>query len=179
MKSIKIALVAASLLLLTSCAYLFNDKMVEVGIDSNPSGADIIIEGVNYGKTPAVIKIEPKDYIATLNKEGYGTAQLKLESWQAVRSKKDEGGRCIADTVGSVLILPMFSYWSVYCRDFKQPRYGVSIPYMGPVGSSPASSRFNSGEGGYQYQNNMRAPYGNQRQYYDRGSDYDDYSKGY
>lgn len=185
MKLFKVFATIFSLLSLPSCAFLFNDKMVELAIDSNPSGADIVIEGVNYGRTPALIKIEPKNYIATLNKEGYGTAQLKLESWQAVRAKKDEGGRCIADTLGSVFILPMFSVWSVYCRDFKQPRYSVNIPYMGPAGSSPASN-FNGGlrSSNNPYQNNMRVParsnasnYGNQGGYYDGSSN--DYSKGY
>ena len=139
----KIALIF-TLASMSSCAFLFNDKEVELRIDSNPAGADIMIDGVHYGKTPATLKLEPRNYIAVLNKEGYGTAQVRLESWQAVRLKKAEGGRCLADAFGTMLILPALSYWSVYCRDFKQPRYNVAIPYMGPAGSSPNDAGRNS-----------------------------------
>ncbi len=114
--------------LLASCAFMFNEKTVDVSFASNPQGADIIIDGRNYGKTPATIKLEPKNYVAILNKEGYGSTQVALESWQAIRTKKGDGGRCLADAMGTILVLPVFSYWSVYCRDFKQPEYFVNIP---------------------------------------------------
>jgi hypothetical protein len=118
--------------LLASCAYLFNEKTVEVAIDSSPQGADIFIAGRHYGRTPAVIKLEPSDQLVQLNKDGYGTSQIQLESWQAVRQDKSDGGRCILDALGTVFVLPALSYWSVYCRDFKQPRYTSIIPYSGP-----------------------------------------------
>lgn len=149
---------------LAACAYLFNSKTVEVAIESSPAGADIIIEGRSYGRTPAVIKIEPKNYIATITKEGYGSAQLKLESWQAIRKDKSEGGRCLADALGTVLILPVFSYWSSYCRDFKEPRYFVSIPYQGPTqASSGLGGAYGGGNLGgvnYGYGSNSTAEYG-------------------
>jgi len=126
---------------LASCAYLFNNKTVDLSIDSNPQGADIVIDGKSYGRTPLTISIEPKNYIATLTKEGYGSAQLQLESWQAIRRKDGEGGRCIADAIGTMLILPMLSYWSVYCRDFKEPQYFVNIPYLGG-GVNPSSMQY-------------------------------------
>jgi hypothetical protein len=132
MKSLlKKIIVLAALQTLASCAYALNGKNVDVSIDSNPQGADIVIEGRSYGRTPATIMLEPKNYIVTLTKEGYGSAQLQLESWQSIRRKDGEGGRCIADAIGTMLILPALSYWSVYCRDFKEPQYFVNIPYLG------------------------------------------------
>ena len=136
----KIISAVTALSLLSSCAYLFNDKNVAVAIDSNPKGADIVIDGKNYGQTPATISLEPKNYTVLLIKEGYGSTQMQLESWQAVRTKNGEGGRCLADALGSVLVLPMLSYWSVYCRDFKQPSYSANIPYLGG-GAAPQNSR--------------------------------------
>lgn len=112
----------------SSCAYLFNEKNVDVSINSSPAGADIFIEGRNYGKTPALLNLEPKSYSVVLSKEGYGSTQLKLESWQAIREKDGEGGRCLADAFGTMLVLPALSYWSVYCREFKQKEYFVNIP---------------------------------------------------
>lgn len=151
-------LLVAALCLSSSCAFFLNSKTVDVTINSNPSGADIVIDGKSYGRTPATINIEPKNYNVVLTKEGYGTAQLKLEAWQAVRRKDGEGGRCLADAVGSMLVLPVFSYWSVYCRDFKEPVYSVEIPYLGSPNAAEQSNRSpyqNSG----QYQNYYQ-PYG-------------------
>lgn len=148
---------------ISSCAYLMNSKEVEVAIESSPPGADIIIEGRNYGKTPKRIKIIPQNHTAILTKEGYGSASIELETWQAVREDKAEGGRCLADALGSMFIVPAFSYWSVYCRDFKEKKYSVTIPYTGgPQGSysqynSPYSAKRNNAYGtsrqGYGYYN--------------------------
>ena len=117
----------------SSCAMIFNEKTVDVSINSNPSGADIFINGMNYGKTPATVQIEPKNQIVTLTKEGHGSAQLNLESWVIIRN-----GYCMADVIGTMLLVPYYSfYWSGYCNDFKQKEHFVSIPRLGPsVGSA-------------------------------------------
>lgn len=113
----------------SSCAMLYNEKNVDVTINSSPSGADIFIAGVNYGQTPKTLNLEPKEYDVILNKEGYGTANLKLEHWTAIRSKKGEGGRCLADALGTMLVIPVYSfYFSGKCDEFKQSEYNVTIP---------------------------------------------------
>jgi hypothetical protein len=107
-----------------SCAMMFNEKEVSVSINSTPSGADIFIDGKSYGRTPATIKIEPKNYIAVLNKEGYGSTKIQLESWTSMRN-----GNCAADAMGTMLLLPLYSlYWSGKCDEFKQPEYHAVIP---------------------------------------------------
>ena len=50
----------------SSCAMLFNDKTVDVSINSNPTGADIFIDGKSYGKTPANLKLEPKNQMVVI-----------------------------------------------------------------------------------------------------------------
>ena len=142
-----------TLCLLSSCAFLFNGKNVDVTINSNPAGADIMIDGKNYGRTPATISIEPKNYTVVLTKEGYGSTQLKLESWQAIRRKEGEGSRCLADAVGSMLVLPVFSYWSVYCRDFKEAEYSANIPYLGSAIAQPQRNNVMQQPQAGQYQN--------------------------
>ncbi|MBU6339727.1 MAG: PEGA domain-containing protein [Rickettsiales bacterium] len=132
MKLFKTLLVLSLIQFAASCAMMFNEKNVDVTISSNPSGADIFIEGINYGKTPKTINIEPKNYVVTVSKEGYGTSQIQLESWVAVRNKKGDGGRCIADALGTILVVPYYSfYWSGKCKDFKQSEYIINIPYTG------------------------------------------------
>ncbi len=120
------------LMLSSSCAMMFKDKEVEVKISSTPAGADIFIEGKNYGKTPATLKIIPKNYTVILTKQGYGSAQLKLESWAAIRDKSGDRGRCVADALGTMLILPYYSLvYSGACSEFKQKEYFATIPYLG------------------------------------------------
>ncbi len=121
----------------SSCSYIWNSKEVNVTIGSEPSGADIFIEGRNYGKTPAVIRIEPKNYNATLVLEGYGSANFQMAAWQDLRSKKADATRCILD---SLLIFPVFS---VYCREFKQTTYFIDIA-RSDVGAAAGASGVNS-----------------------------------
>jgi len=42
----------------TSCATIFSGTTQRVTIDSKPQGAEIVIEGESYGKTPAQIKVD-------------------------------------------------------------------------------------------------------------------------
>jgi hypothetical protein len=131
-RSFKKFLILLVIPVLASCAMAFNGDTVDVTINSNPQGADIFINGMSYGKTPKTINIKPENYTLILNKEGYGTAQIQLESWVAIRNKKGDGGRCLADALGSMLVVPLYSfYWSGKCLDFKQSEYMINIPYSG------------------------------------------------
>jgi len=150
----------AFLCLISSCAFLLNDKTVDVAINSNPAGADIVIDGRSYGRTPATLILEPKSYTVVVTKEGYGSAQIKLEAWQAIRRKNGEGGRCVADALGTMLIVPAFSFLSVYCRDFKESEYLVNIPYLGAASSQGgASQTLQNQQPQSQYQNYYYQPY--------------------
>lgn len=147
MKLLKIVSVLIFVQFVSSCAMMYNEKNVDVTINSNPSGADIIIEGMNYGKTPKTINIEPKNYLVTLSKEGYGTGQIQLESWVTVRNKKGDGGRCLADALGTMLLVPYYSfYWSGKCKDFKQSEYMINIPYTGGRGARNDNSMIGIGK---------------------------------
>jgi len=98
-----------------------------VTINSNPSGADIFIEGRNYGQTPATIRLEAKNQTVVLTKEGYGSAQLQLEALASIKN-----GKCAADMAGAILIVPLYSaLWSGYCNEFKEKEYFVNIPNIG------------------------------------------------
>ena len=120
------------ILFLPSCAMMFNKKEVEVSINSTPTGADIFIEGKHYGRTPATIRIIPKNYSVVLSKNGYGTAQIQMEAWATVRRQSGDRGRCIADALGTMLLIPFYSVqYSGYCHDFKEKSYSAVIPYFG------------------------------------------------
>jgi hypothetical protein len=132
----------------SSCAF-FNDKTVDLSIGSNPPGADIFIEGRNYGKTPATINVEPKDYTVTLTKEGYGSSNFNTPiRWGTVRTdvngtRTGDGTRCMLDMVSVVFFFN--AYNSTRCGDFKQKQYFITIPRTGNPGSSNSNSMMNMG----------------------------------
>lgn len=61
---------------LNGCATLFGDNTRQVTVKSNPAGADIYIDGIQYGTTPSVITLPNYIYggkVITLEKKGYNT----------------------------------------------------------------------------------------------------------
>ena len=124
------AALAATIMIISSCS-LFNDREVDLAINSAPSGANIFIEGRNYGTTPKIIKIEPKPYEIILTKEKYGSTSFRTEIWFG-KGRRDvdgkitgDGKRCLTDFVSA-------TFWflnSSKCGDFKQKQYFVMIPY--------------------------------------------------
>lgn len=149
----------------SSCALMFNDKQAEVTINSTPPGADIFIEGKNYGKTPATLKLEAKNQTAVISKEGYGSAQLQLETWYTVKN-----GKCLADSMGTMLIIPIFSFTSGKCSEFKEKEYMVNIPNTGGIGMGRGNSMVGSGNKpqemiNYYYNQNPNANKQNNAQY--------------
>lgn len=110
------------LILSSSCAMMMNSKTDKVRIDSSPQGADITINGQYYGQTPAVLDIEPDNYVVKLDKKGYGSADLQLKAWSSTTKKG-----CLADALGAMFIIPIYSLYN-YCSEFKQKDNLVQIP---------------------------------------------------
>lgn len=148
----------------SSCAF-FNNKTVDLAINSNPAGADIFIEGRNYGVTPAVIQVVPKRHIVTLTKDGYGSAVFNTDVWGTVRTDVNgnataDGKRCLAD---AVTVIFFFNLFTEKCADFKQKEYFINIQKTGTasnqgssmigVGNKPANMvDYYYGQEGYQNQ---------------------------
>jgi hypothetical protein len=122
------------LIITTSCSF-FNKDKVAIKINSNPSGANIIINGQNYGTTPAQINIEPKDHQISIIKDNYNPSTIKLETWVGIRKDRNDGIRCFADAFGSFLVIPAISFFSGKCLDFKKHEYNVNLtPNIGNYG---------------------------------------------
>ncbi len=122
--------VLALIPLASSCSF-FNGKTVDVAINSTPPGADVFIEGKNYGRTPLTLNIAPKPYNAVLVKEGYGTANLNMDIWYGtIRTTIDgertaDGTRCFLDMM--TLIFSFNAWNETRCGDFKEKTYNVMI----------------------------------------------------
>ena len=66
-------------LVFSSCASIINGPDQKVTILSEPSGADIAINGVEAGQTPATFRIiRAKDHVITLSKEGHHIHTVQL-----------------------------------------------------------------------------------------------------
>ena len=153
--NLKFLALAIATISASSCS-LLNDKQVALPITSNPVGADLYIDGQYYGKTPKIVNLEPsKTYSATAVKEGYGTANIDLETWYSVRGNRGGGDnfRCVLDAVGTMLLIPAIGFYSVHCRDFKLKDYSINIANTGfqsPRSAPPQSNNRGGSNGSYQ-----------------------------
>ncbi len=129
MKNIlKLAPVVA-LFIVNACSFA-NKSTVTVPINSNPPGATVMIDGRNYGQTPAFVELKPsKNYLATISKRGYGSVNVNMETWYSVRDGQGaDGGRCMMDL--PVLGIPYFIvllFAPEKCSSFKQSDYFVDL----------------------------------------------------
>jgi|TARA_Y100000389_G_scaffold158294_1_gene159693 hypothetical protein len=114
-------------LFITSCARMNNDR-VSIQINSNPPNSHLYINNSYYGQTPVNVFLLPDsniNYKATIIGDDYRKT-IDLETWYSVREGRgEETTRCALDAFGSFLILPMASFLSIKCRDFKQKEYFI------------------------------------------------------
>ena len=82
MKRITQLLSIIGLTFLTSCATLFTGTKQTVQINSYPSGAKVQVDGIDRGKTPAVIKLKKGNdgQVVTLKKDEYETRTFQPET---------------------------------------------------------------------------------------------------
>lgn len=81
-KSFAGPLAALIVLNVSSCATLFSKKTDTIKIESDPPGAEVSIEGENFGETPVSIEVRRSTFgqkYLTLKKKGYKTRRVFLE----------------------------------------------------------------------------------------------------
>ena len=79
---INILYIIMVLLFLTSCATLFSGTTDSITINSEPAGATILIDGIDYGKTPTTFVLKRpglSDKIVTLKLDGYEDRTFTLQ----------------------------------------------------------------------------------------------------
>ncbi len=65
---------AAQILLFSGCAAIIKGTHEEVAFSSDPSGAEVYVNGRMMGSTPFALKLESKEtYVIEFKKEGYET----------------------------------------------------------------------------------------------------------
>lgn len=64
---------------LSGCATIMNGAHQRMSVSSNPSGADVIVDGTKQGMTPTFVELSRNDeHIVTLKKEGHGQQDVAL-----------------------------------------------------------------------------------------------------
>ncbi len=107
---------------------MFNDNRSVLSINSQPAGADVLIEGRGYGRTPLKVDIKPGRYNVSLIREGYGTANFTTDYIQGIE-KGPDGSRCLMDGIGSIFLVTFYSaFFSEKCTVFKED-YNIKIPF--------------------------------------------------
>lgn len=151
-----------SIISTSSCSF-FNSKNAEVRINTNPQGARILINGSDYGFTPATISIPVKKYMINLQKDGYGSAMLEVDSWASIKTNANnkivaDGYRCLLDSLNPFLF---FTVFLKNCQDFKKKSYNVVIQQ-----NSASYNDQSQGypQGGYGFNNNSLMGIGNNPQ---------------
>ena len=66
------SLLIVFILCLTSCSTIFNGSYDDVNANSNPSDAKIFVNGMEIGKTPAILRLQRGEtHIIEIKKEGF------------------------------------------------------------------------------------------------------------
>ena len=77
----KWAFLSAAVLVALGCATILNDTSPPVSIGSQPSGADVYVDGNLVGRTPAVIELSTKSHhTVVFRKEGYADRTYLLQT---------------------------------------------------------------------------------------------------
>jgi uncharacterized protein YceK len=69
------------MLVLSGCATIFKGSSQSVSFNSEPEGADIIIDGMSMGQTPATLSLKKNKYKNVMfKKDGYSTQTMALDT---------------------------------------------------------------------------------------------------
>ena len=72
-------LVAASIAALTGCATIMHGTSQDIGFQSSPTNAKVLVDGLPMGNTPVVAKLSRKDnHIVKMNLDGYQPFEATL-----------------------------------------------------------------------------------------------------
>ncbi len=76
-----LALILICLRLSVGCGSTINGETEEIKISSNPTGAELWIDGVRIGSSPAEVTLKRRhDHLISLKKDGYKDITVKIES---------------------------------------------------------------------------------------------------
>ena len=64
----------------TGCATIVHGEHQSIPVDTDPSGAVVVVDGVEMGRTPTVLSLERgDDHVVVLEADGYAPVTLRLD----------------------------------------------------------------------------------------------------
>jgi len=68
------------LMALNGCATIIHGTTQDIGVTTDPAGADLLVDGQNHYKSPAVITMKRKDdHTVEISQEGYKRAAVEIK----------------------------------------------------------------------------------------------------
>ena len=78
--TLRFAALAVLLLTAPACATIVQGEHQSVPIDSDPSGATVLVDGIEMGETPTILSLERgEDHTVVLQRDGYREVTLRLD----------------------------------------------------------------------------------------------------
>ena len=78
--TVRFAALAVLLLTAPACATIVQGEHQSVPIDSDPSGATVLVDGIEMGETPTILSLERgEDHTVVLQRDGYREVTLRLD----------------------------------------------------------------------------------------------------
>lgn len=78
-KKLMQGVVALTLVVAAGCATIIQGSRQQVGVNSVPTGAAVVIDGAPFGGTPVVARLERKrSHIVSISMDGYQPVQLTI-----------------------------------------------------------------------------------------------------
>lgn len=66
-------------LLLCSCATIVNGTYQKIGVSSSPTGASVMVDGIDVGKVPVILELKRKDdHMVRLTMDGYKPVDIPI-----------------------------------------------------------------------------------------------------
>lgn len=76
----RLAVLAVALLVAPGCATIVQGEHQSVPIDTNPSGAVVLVDGIEMGQTPTVLSLDrDEEHEVVLRRDGYRDVTLRLD----------------------------------------------------------------------------------------------------
>ena len=77
---VRFAALAAVLLVAPACATIIQGEHQSVPVNSDPSGATVIVDGIEMGETPTTLSLKRgEDHTVVLQRDGYRDVTLRLD----------------------------------------------------------------------------------------------------
>jgi len=82
------------------------DSISKLTIESNPPGAEVLIDGKSYGRTPATVSLPPGSRYVVLRRDGYNTWSRELQAKPAESMTISADLKPLEETPNVIVVKP-------------------------------------------------------------------------